>query len=494
MSSIRLVKDPKRAAAGAELVIAIAPLAFYKKGWLKAILPKVPEAALIEKSAAKAKPGRHGAVFSTLSSAKTCHRLFVAVLPEEVSRHNSPARGEAVAHSMAQAASKLEAKTAVLLGVAQPEHQLPAVAAVGRALPLYRQTSGNKGKKAPSLSVSASLVDGSGLSASSVVKETLESVRWAARMVDTPTAELDTHAFAREIRKLVRGLKVRVTEIKGKDLLEKKLGGIHGVGRCAKTPPRLLVLDYNPTGSKACLGLVGKGIVYDTGGLSLKPTTGMCNMKSDMGGAAAMAGAFRVLAATGFKDRVVCALPIAENAIGPDSYRPDDIVKMHSGHTVEINNTDAEGRLLLGDAVSYLGRRYKPDFIADAATLTGAQLLSTGKRHAAIVSNRDGIEGRAWSVGRASGDLVHPLPFVPEFSETLFRSKIADMKNSVSDRMDAQSSAAAWFVWAQIDDLNLPWLHIDLAGPAFRDGRGTGFGVALVSQLLMALKKKDLRD
>ncbi len=493
MSSIRLVKDPKRAVAGAELVVAIAPLAFYKKGWLKAILPNVPEAALIEKSAAKAKPGQRGATFSTLSSAKTCHRLVAAVLPEKVSRHNSATRAEAVAQFMGQAAGELEAKTAVLLGVAEPSHQVAAVAAVGRALPLFRQTSGTKGKKAPSVSVSASLEDTSGLSASSVVKETLESVRWAARMVDTPTAELDTNAFSREIRKLVKGLKVRITEIKGKDLLEKKLGGIHGVGRCAKTPPRLLILDYNPAGAKTCLGLVGKGIVYDTGGLSLKPTTGMCNMKSDMGGAAAMAGAFRVLAATGVKDRVVCALPIAENAIGPDSYRPDDILKMHSGHTVEINNTDAEGRLLLGDAVSYVARKYKPDFIADAATLTGAQLLSTGKRHAAIVSNRDGIESRAWRVGREAGDLVHPLPFVPEFSEKLFRSKIADMKNSVSDRMDAQSSAAAWFVWAQIDDLDLPWLHIDLAGPAFRDGRGTGFGVALVSQLLMALKKKDLK-
>ena len=166
---------------------------------------------------------------------------------------------------------------------------------------------------------------------------------------------------------------------------------------------------------------------------------------------------------------------------------------MHSGLTVEIDNTDAEGRLLLGDAVSYVGRKYKPDVIIDAATLTGAQLISTGVRHAAIVSNRAGLEHSAFEAGRLTGDLAWPLPFAPEFYQEEFKSTVADMKNSVKNRMNAQSSCAAQFVYRHIQDLDIPWLHIDIAGPAHRVERGTGFGVGLVSELVANLKDADLK-
>ena len=215
-------------------------------------------------------------------------------------------------------------------------------------------------------------------------------------------------------------------------------------------------------------------------------------MKRDMGGAAAVAGAVLALAEGKSKDHVIGVLALAENAIGPDAYRPDDILDMHSGKTVEINNTDAEGRLVLADAVSYVGRRFKPDVIMDAATLTGAQLIATGYRHAAIVSNREGLEKRAVEVGRSTGDLTHPLPFAPEFYQDEFKSKVADMKNSVANRMNAQSSCAAQFIYAHIQDLDVPWLHIDLAGPASREERGTGYGVALLAELVRALRKDDL--
>ena len=233
--------------------------------------------------------------------------------------------------------------------------------------------------------------------------------------------------------------------------------------------------------------------MYDTGGLSLKVGGHMAGMKCDMGGAAGVVGATLALAEGGFRHGVVCAAGLVENAIGPTAYRPDDILDMHSGHTVEVNNTDAEGRLVLADAASYIGREYDVEVIIDMATLTGAQLIATGHRHAGIVSNRGGLEAAAVAAGLASGDMTFPMPFAPEFYQHEFRSKVADMKNSVADRMNAQSACAAQFVYSHIDDLDIPWLHVDIAGPAFRDERGTGFGVALVAcSSCTSLKKADL--
>jgi probable aminopeptidase NPEPL1 len=185
---------------------------------------------------------------------------------------------------------------------------------------------------------------------------------------------------------------------------------------------------------------------------------------------------------------------LAENAIGPDAYRPDDILKMHSGKTVEVNNTDAEGRIVLGDAVSYCARELKVDCIMDAATLTGAQLVATGRRHAAVISNREGLERLAVDAGRLSGDTVAPLPYAPEIYQAEFKSPVADMMNSVKDRMNAQTSCAAQFIWSHASDTNVPWLHCDLAGPAKPGPRGTGFGVALFTEMLNRLEASHLED
>ena len=271
----------------------------------------------------------------------------------------------------------------------------------------------------------------------------------------------------------------------GDELLEKGLGGLHAVGRTAVGAPRMVIMEYRPSKTGKTIGLVGKGLVYDSGGLNLKKSPS--NMKMDMGGAAAVMGAFRFLAGTGAKVNVIAALMLAENAIGPTAYRPDDILLMHSGKTVEINNTDAEGRLALADGVSFLTRNYELDAIIDLATLTGAQLVATGRRHGAVVSNREELETGAVLAGRKSGDTVAPLPFCPELYKREFASKVADMRNSVKDRANAQSSCAAQFVYNHIEDLDVPWLHVDLAGPAFVGGRGTGFGVALLAELVPSL-------
>ena len=180
-------------------------------------------------------------------------------------------------------------------------------------------------------------------------------------------------------------------------------------------------------------------------------------------------------------------LCLAENAVGPNAYKPDDILNMHSGKTVEINNTDAEGRILLADGVSYAGRKLNADHVLDAATLTGAQLVSTGILHAAIFSNRQALEELFVQAGRSSGDLVHPLPFAPEFYKAELRSAVADMKNSVKNRMNAQSSCAAQFIYWHIEDLDVAWCHVDLAGPAFNRQHATGFGVALLAEAVRRL-------
>jgi probable aminopeptidase NPEPL1 len=163
------------------------------------------------------------------------------------------------------------------------------------------------------------------------------------------------------------------------------------------------------------------------------------------------------------------------------------VLTLHSGKTVEINNTDAEGRLLLADGVSYAARKLGADLILDAATLTGAQSIATGVNHAAIISNDEELEHLAVRVGRDVGDLVHPLPFAPEFYQPEFKSPLADMRNSVKNRSNAQTSCAAQFIHAHLEGTGARWLHVDLAGPAFRDERGSGYGVALLAGLATAV-------
>ncbi len=439
-----------------------------------------------------AKAGGMGAVRTSYTGGEGPRRISVAVLPDAPSRHCSPSRS----HAVADCAGKLDlggaARATAVLCLDDADHYVAAANALGRAFPLYSRRTDKD--KARTLTVAA--VDGQGrsLKADPRAEAVVEATRWAASLVDRPAAELSPADFVTEARKGLRGLKgVKVDVVQGQQLVREGLGGLLGVGRAAKVAPRLLVLDHGPKRAKRTVALVGKGVVYDTGGLSLKTGGHMCGMKGDMGGGAAVLGAFRALAQEKVSGlRVIGLVPLAENAIGPDSYRPDDILTLHSGKTVEINNTDAEGRLLLADGVSYAARRFEPDLVIDAATLTGAQLLSTGKRHAAVVSNREGVESLAVRAGRRSGDLTHPLLFAPELFQLEFKSAVADMRNSVADRMNAQSSCAAQFVYRHIQELDVPWLHVDLAGPSFPGKRATGFGVALLAEVVRSLDDADL--
>jgi probable aminopeptidase NPEPL1 len=212
----------------------------------------------------------------------------------------------------------------------------------------------------------------------------------------------------------------------------------------------------------------------------------MPNMKTDMGGAAAVLAAFNAAVALGTQVELTAVLCIAENSVGPNATRPDDVLHMLSGKTVEVNNTDAEGRLVLADGVAWVARERNPDQVVDVATLTGAQGVATGQRVAAIITNRDALESTTVQVGRKTGELVHPLPFIPEFFQSEFSSTIADMRNSVKHRNNAQVSCAAQFIYSHLDATGYEneWLHIDLAAPSNANGRGTGFGVGLLLGLI----------
>ena len=204
-------------------------------------------------------------------------------------------------------------------------------------------------------------------------------------------------------------------------------------------------------------------------------------MKGDMGGAAAVIGAFRTAVQDAVPYSVTAVLCLAENSVGPDATRPDDIITLYSGKTVEINNTDAEGRLVLSDGVSWVSTTLRPDIIIDVATLTGAAPMSVGKNFAALYCNDEQLETVAVIAGRNCGECCHPLPYVPEFFKNEFTSHIADMKNSVKDRANGQSACAGQFINNHLPNSNIPWLHIDIAGPAWnRQKRGTGFGVSLL--------------
>lgn len=412
-------------------------------------------------------------------------RVAVGILPEACSRHNSPARPHAVA-DLTRKLVPSKGDVTLLLALDDPAHAFAAGCAAARAFSRFTRKSNGDPQAQDPRTVRVSLIGPEGAVDEGRLAAVSEGIRLAAELVDMPTSELHTDAFAAIAKDRAEALGAAVEIIEGEALIEGGFGGLWGVGKAATRGPKLVILKHRPEGASRKIVWVGKGIVYDTGGLSIKGKTNMPGMKGDMGGAAATLGGFLAAVELGVRYELTALLCLAENSVGPESTRPDDILTLKSGKTVEINNTDAEGRLVLGDGVAYAVETLEPDVIVDLATLTGAQLISTGKRHAAIVCNDEALEAAAVAAGKRCGDLVHPLPFAPEFFRAEFKSKVADLKNSVKDRMNAQSACAAQFVaehlGAYLDDGK--WLHVDLAGPS--EGpkeRGSGYGVALLVEL-----------
>ena len=318
-----------------------------------------------------------------------------------------------------------------------------------------------------------------------------EAVGTARDLVNLSPDEKTATAMARAIEKVAKrhGFSASVWD---KALIEEEgMRGLLAVNRGSPEPPTFTVLEWKPdsAANEWPIVLVGKGVVFDTGGLSLKPTKdSMDQMKADMAGAAAVVGAMEAIARLEMPVYVVGLIPATDNRPGENAYVPGDVIRMHSGKTVEVLNTDAEGRLILADALSY-ARTYKPALTIDLATLTGAQVIALGSEVAAVMTNdRNGSAERLEAMeaaGRRSGDLVHRMPMHDHYGK-MIESDVADIKN-VGGR-EAGTITAAKFLEHFVD---YPWIHLDIAGPSFiqderpyRPKGGTGFGVRLIVEFL----------
>ena len=319
-----------------------------------------------------------------------------------------------------------------------------------------------------------------------------EAVCWARDLENEPGGTLTPTELARRAAAMGTSAGFEVTVWDEKEIRRQKLGGLLGVNRGSDQPPRFLRLEYAPERARGTVALVGKGITFDSGGLSLKPSDGMIGMKGDMGGAAAVLGAFRAIAALGARVRVVGFLPLTDNMTGGDATRVGDVLTIRNGTTVEVLNTDAEGRLILADALS-LATEEGPDAIVDLATLTGACMVALGDRMAGVMGNHEGWIDQVQAAADAAGEPVWPLP-LPSYLRGKLDSEVADLKN-ITDTRYGGALAAGVFLQEFVGE-GIPWVHLDIAGPASSsvvEGElvkgGTGFGVRTLVQLLSSYAK-----
>jgi probable aminopeptidase NPEPL1 len=452
----------------------------------------VPVSKLILNALLETLPGETSGSASTLvANNESVHKLTLSALSTKIARNNHPMSVHTLTSLVASHCAKGTVRLVILM---DDTSSVGAVAsAIAKAFPLFSFKTTNEQKQPQKRTVHVVFVRSDG----SVVRDdttlaaaraVADGVQLAARLVDTHPEQLTTTQFVKECQAIVDEFPfntIKLTEIVGDEL--KAYGGIYSVGKAAVEPPRLVILEYDGGGDET-IALVGKGIVYDTGGLALKQRAGMCGMKHDMAGAAGLLGGFKSAVRLQAKKKVYLLLCLAENAIGPTAFRNDDILTMYSGKTIEVNNCDAEGRLVLADGVAHATRHIKNlDLVVDMATLTGAQLICTGKKHAGILANNEELEKRAIAAGLHSGDLVYPMLYAPELLMDEFKSEVADYKNSVKDRSNAQSSCAGHFIEAHLEEgYKGGYLHVDMAGPGSKGDRGTGYGVGLVLSLLEA--------
>jgi leucyl aminopeptidase len=319
-----------------------------------------------------------------------------------------------------------------------------------------------------------------------------DAVAWARDIVNEPSLTKSPADFAASAKKLLAGKGVSVTVLTEPQIRAQKMGGVIGVGQGSARPPRFVKVVYDPPGGKArgTLALVGKGVTFDTGGISIKPSDGMEAMKTDMGGAAAVLGAMSALRDLGVKHRVVAYTPMVENMPSGTAIRPGDVLRMRDGQTVEVLNTDAEGRLILADALSWATDE-KADAIVDLATLTGACVVALGEKIAGLMGNDDGWSGQVRDAADRAGEPMWPLP-LPKDYKTLLDSEVADLRNISTGRYGGTLTAGL-FLESFVDEQ--PWVHLDIAGPARAsadDGEisrgGTGFGVRTLLELARAFE------
>jgi leucyl aminopeptidase len=292
-----------------------------------------------------------------------------------------------------------------------------------------------------------------------------QATQLARDLINEPPSRMNPERLAEEAKKAGKGrVSVRVYETK--DMEKLGMGGILGVGVGGAVPPRLVELIYKPTSkAKKVIALVGKGITFDSGGLSLKPAQSMETMKDDMSGSAAVLGVMSVLSELAPSVEVRGYMAIAENMPGGRAQKPGDVVKTFNGKTIEVLNTDAEGRLVLSDALAYACSK-KPDVVIDIATLTGACVVALGHRISAIMTNTPKLFAEIKKAGEIAGEKFWELPLEKEYQPDV-KSKIADVQNIGKRRGEAGTIIGGLFLQEFVD--NRPWAHMDIAGPSWTD-------------------------
>lgn len=337
--------------------------------------------------------------------------------------------------------------------------------------------------------------DGTRATAAVASARAAASATWLVRdLTTTPASTKTPEWLAGRATALAQRAGLRSRVLGPRELAAGGFGGLLAVGGASASTPRLVTVTWEPPTAEDSrhVVLVGKGITFDTGGLSIKPREPMVAMKTDMAGAAVVLATVLAAAATGVRHRVTAVLPLAENHVGAASYRPGDVVTVHGGTTVEVTNTDAEGRLVLADALAWADATLDPDVLVDVATLTGAAAVALGRRHAALYGDPELVAGLQESAQR-TGELVWPMPLVADYEEAL-RSEVADVRQVANDPdVKAGSIVAALFLRRFVG--SRPWAHLDIAGTAratkdadeVTEG-ATGYGARLLLDFLAELR------
>lgn len=328
------------------------------------------------------------------------------------------------------------------------------------------------------------------------LEKSAKGIFWARDLINEPPNMLYPDSFAKRIQKELKPLGVEVEVFDEKKMKSLGFGAHLAVGQGSAFKPRVVIMRWHGgkkkkgRAMKNPLAFVGKGLTFDTGGVNLKPTGGVEDMKYDMGGAATVVGLMKTLALRKCKTPVVGIVGLAENALGGGSYRPSDVLKSLSGKTIEVMNTDAEGRLVLADALTYVQRTYKPRMMIDLATLTGAIVIALGAEYCGVFSNNDKLWHQIDAAGKTTGEHLWRMPMNASFSKEL-DSHIADVKSLGNLARNAGSSIAACFLERFVEG-DTPWAHMDIAGVAYNKadkatcpkGSGVGFGIRLLDRLV----------
>jgi leucyl aminopeptidase len=312
------------------------------------------------------------------------------------------------------------------------------------------------------------------------------AIRWVRDVGNTPGNDLGPEELAGEAKRLASAHGLRVKAMNKAEIEKEKMGGLLGVNAGSSRPPVFLIGEYVPAEARGTAVLIGKGITFDSGGISLKPAPSMGEMKYDMMGAATVFACLAAAKALKLPVRVVALAPVTENMPGGSATRPGDILRMRSGKTVEVDNTDAEGRLVLADALSY-AERFRPDVLIDYATLTGAVLVALGSECAGLMSPDDGLAASLVEAGEATGERLWRLPVWDEYRENL-KSEWADMKNTGGR---AAGTINGGVFLKEFVPAGVPWAHLDVASVAHFEKEqsgwpagASGFGIALTIEFL----------